>query len=216
MASRLSDLCIIVYLFVALSRGCILLLDGWIPLTANERAKLADVVVIGRINKSYKAATNASTYSAQVDILRVLKGRLNIDRHDIIQKAGYVSESNRRKRRQARRKSKRRNKRKYGRFRNDLFVSDNNDEDYLNDNSITNNYGISPITFHGYIARYGRHNVSNFGDKSLCYSEVDEDKIYILFLTIFNGKLTAKYDDLFGAVDDFSEEKERSILSTLG
>jgi hypothetical protein len=50
----------------------------------------------------------------------------------------------------------------------------------------------------------------------MCYSEVEKNELYILFLTQFDGKLSAKYDDLFGAVEKFSSESEHRILRALG
>ena len=39
---------------------------------------------------------------------------------------------------------------------------------------------------------------------------------YIVFATEFNGALSAKYDDLFGAAEEFTDAAEREILTALG
>lgn len=59
-------------------------------------------------------------------------------------------------------------------------------------------------------------NVTNFGDKTMCYSDVSEGESYLLFLTVFEGGLSAKYDDLFGAVTDQTTANEEEILTALG
>ena len=60
------------------------------------------------------------------------------------------------------------------------------------------------------------YNVSNFGDKAMCYADIDSGKEYILFLTVFGEQLSAKYDDLFGAVAEFTLQNEDLILKSFG
>jgi len=60
------------------------------------------------------------------------------------------------------------------------------------------------------------YNISNFGDTSACYSDVQPGDERLFFLTLFSGRLSAKYDDLFGAVADRTAENEGEILQALG
>ena len=60
------------------------------------------------------------------------------------------------------------------------------------------------------------HNISNFGDKSMCYADVEEGQVYLLFLTTFQGRLSAKYDDIFGAASEHTDESEEEVLTALG
>ena len=60
------------------------------------------------------------------------------------------------------------------------------------------------------------YNVSNFGDRHACYADVTVGDEYVLFLTIFDGRLSAKYDDLFGAVTERTRETEDEIFEAIG
>jgi len=65
--------------------------------------------------------------------------------------------------------------------------------------------------------REGRvYNISNFGDTNACYADVHERDEKLFFLTVFNNRLSAKYDDLFGAVADRTNNNEDDILRALG
>ena len=65
--------------------------------------------------------------------------------------------------------------------------------------------------------RQGRlYNISNFGDTNACYADVDAGDERLFFLTVFDNRLSAKYDDLFGAVADRTIDNEDEILKTLG
>ena len=62
--------------------GCILLLDGWSPMSAAERASLADIVAVGVVRRAFKSARRgdaAATYSAEVRLFDVFKGRRLVD-----------------------------------------------------------------------------------------------------------------------------------------
>jgi len=64
---------------------------------------------------------------------------------------------------------------------------------------------------------HGRlYNISNFGETSSCYASVQSGDRRVFFLTLFRGRLSAQYDDLFGAVADWSADNERDILHALG
>jgi len=55
--------------------GCILLLDGWSPMSVSERVRLADVVAAGVVRSTFKTdARTADTYTALVLLVDVLKG----------------------------------------------------------------------------------------------------------------------------------------------
>ena len=58
--------------------------------------------------------------------------------------------------------------------------------------------------------------MSNFGDEIMCYSNIQEGESYILLMTNFEGKLSAKYDDIFGAAADFNEKNQAQVLQALG
>ncbi|XP_019613477.1 PREDICTED: uncharacterized protein LOC109461537 [Branchiostoma belcheri] len=61
------------------------------------------------------------------------------------------------------------------------------------------------------------YNVSNFGRRAECYSEVVQGDSYIFFLGIFReGELAARYDDIFGATADPTRGNEEEILLALG
>lgn len=136
-------------LFVSID-ACILLLNGWEPISVIERAKLADIVISAKTLHTYKDSreTISNTYSATFQLINILKG------HDIMADIPTVGDS--------------------------------------------------------------LYNVSNWGDKAMCYADVETDKSYILFLTVFDQRLSAKYDDLFGAIADYNKEDEDHIILSLG
>lgn len=140
--------------------GCILLLNGWTPLTVAERAKLADIVAVGRARRTFKdsRSDDANTYHAEFDLVRpALKGQTALEK---------------------------------------LATTTSNRVDGTR----------SVVTY----------NVSNFGDRHACYADVTVGDEYVLFLTIFDGRLSAKYDDLFGAVTERTRETEDEIFEAIG
>lgn len=60
------------------------------------------------------------------------------------------------------------------------------------------------------------YNMSNFGDKVMCYADIDDGGTYLFFATTYDGRLSAKYDDIFGAATVYSEDMENDILEALG
>jgi len=73
---------VLLYQFLSPAAGCILLLDGWSPMSVGERATLADIVAVGvvlRVFKSDRSTDGAATYSAEVRIIDVFKGRPLVD-----------------------------------------------------------------------------------------------------------------------------------------
>lgn len=61
------------------------------------------------------------------------------------------------------------------------------------------------------------YNISNFGEKSMCYSSVTIGQSYILFLTTgTDGRLTAKYDDIFGGTAEWSKKNVELVLKGVG
>ena len=60
------------------------------------------------------------------------------------------------------------------------------------------------------------YNVSNFGDKIMCYADVDEGATYVLFVTTYDGRLSAKYDDIFGAATRYNDDAENEALEAQG
>ena len=61
--------------------GCILLLDGWSPMSVAERATLADIVAVGTVHRTFQTDRGGddATYSAEVRIVDVFKGRRLVD-----------------------------------------------------------------------------------------------------------------------------------------
>ncbi|XP_055995688.1 protein kinase C-binding protein NELL1-like isoform X2 [Ostrea edulis] len=134
---------------VYLTQGCILLLNGWAPLSVYNRTLLADVVVSGYVHETYKdTRSKGLTYSAKIELITIYKGQ------ELVEKLTSVS--------------------------GNTFV------------------------------------ISNFGDKKMCYADISEDEIYILFLTVYKERLSAKYDDIFGAATELTKPKEEEIFKQLG
>jgi hypothetical protein len=61
-----------------------------------------------------------------------------------------------------------------------------------------------------------RMNVTQFGDKSQCFSPVSPQKYYIVFAEMRANQLVAKYDDLFGATADWTQQSEERVWSGVG
>ncbi|XP_070174926.1 uncharacterized protein [Littorina saxatilis] len=159
MTLRVNIRCLLFYCLVHMSHvslACILLLNGWTPLSVYDRSALADIVASGEVLRTFKESrTEHGTYSAEIRLFTIHKG------------AEFV--------RQAK-----------GSF----------------DSGRTG----SGMVF----------NVSNFGDKATCYADVTDGELYVFFLTLFQGRLSAKYDDIFGAVADYTEDNEKQVLDYLG
>lgn len=61
------------------------------------------------------------------------------------------------------------------------------------------------------------YNISNFGEKALCYSSVVAGQSYILFLTTGpDGRLEVQYDDIFGGAAEWSESNVKLVLKGVG
>ncbi|CAH1774937.1 unnamed protein product [Owenia fusiformis] len=134
-----------------ITSGCILLLNGWEPLSVQDKALLADIVVTGSVRNAYKnIRTSADTYSIEFQIANVLKGKKMLETIKIDPKLPNV------------------------------------------------------------------YNISNFGDRIMCYADVNPGDNHILFLTTFGGRLSAKYDDIFGAAGAYNLQNEEYVLETLG
>lgn len=58
--------------------------------------------------------------------------------------------------------------------------------------------------------------ISNFGDKKMCYVDIQENEMYILFLMVYKWWLLVKYDDIFGVVIEFIKFREEEIFIYLG
>ncbi|XP_074652907.1 uncharacterized protein LOC141907227 [Tubulanus polymorphus] len=132
--------------------SCILLLNGWKPMSVKERAQLADVVVAAHAIKTFKNhRTKSDTYSALFRLDNVIKGNKILDK---------ISPA-------------------------------------------LNNHRPS-------------YNISNFGDKAMCYADIEAGEKYILFLTTFKNRLSAKYDDIFGAAAPYTIDDEEELYKDLG
>ena len=76
--------------------GCILLLDGWSPMPVGERATLADIVAVGVVRRTFKADRTGdavATYSAEVRLIDVFKGRRLVDSVHHSSTSGYTGNS---------------------------------------------------------------------------------------------------------------------------
>lgn len=155
MAGKVSARCFIFYVLVHLSHvslACILLLNGWAPLSVYERSSQTEIVATGEVLRTFKdILTEVGTYSAEVELRTIHKGA------DLVLEVQRAS-------------------------------------------------GQDGHVF----------NISNFGDKAMCYADVNAGDYYILFLTVFQNRLSAKYDDIFGAVADYTQENEQEVLDYLG
>ena len=61
------------------------------------------------------------------------------------------------------------------------------------------------------------YRITNFGSMLMCFADLDEDHVFILFLTIVDDHLSAHYSDLFGAAEIWTMEMEdKVILTNLG
>ncbi|XP_046355584.1 protein kinase C-binding protein NELL1-like isoform X1 [Haliotis rufescens] len=142
------------YIFIHLlhkSHSCILLLNGWTPLTVYERATYAEIVVSANVVRAFKdVRSDSETYTAEVQVLEVYKGAEFVDDVSSVERSRKI------------------------------------------------------------------YNISNFGDRSMCYADVVPGDTHIMFLTMYNGRLSAKYDDIFGAVAEFTSANEQQILDYLG
>lgn len=156
-----SDLSLIILYFLATGQQvcpCILLLNGWEAVPLKERVDLADIVVSGRVQATYKNIRSSSgTYKADVAILSVYKGEQKLKTVDAKLKTLRTT---------------------------------------------TNQYPV--------------YSISNFGDKISCYADIQTGEAYVFFLTIFQGHLSGKYDDIFGAALQMSDEVDSQILQILG
>ncbi|CAL1546835.1 unnamed protein product, partial [Lymnaea stagnalis] len=134
---------------IALS--CVMLLQGWTPMSIRQRAELADISAVGSVLRTFKdQRTEDGTYTAEFRLETVYKG------HDLV---ANVTRS---------------------------------------------------------VAPGNVFNVSNFGNKTQCFADVEPEARYILFLTVFGGQLSAQYDDLFGAASLFDDVDQEEILRYLG
>jgi len=94
-------------------------------------------------------------------------------------------------------------------------VEDHNASVRTADEAVTSSVGR--LTWPSDDEREGRlYNISNFGDTASCYASVETGHERVFFLTLYEGRLSAQYDDLFGAVADWTSDNERQILHALG
>ena len=59
-------------------------------------------------------------------------------------------------------------------------------------------------------------NITNFGTRVACYSDVSEGESYVMFLTPYQESLSAKYDDIFGATASADDGVVEEILFAMG
>lgn len=61
-----------------------------------------------------------------------------------------------------------------------------------------------------------RLNVTRFGDKAQCFPPVEPQTNYIVFAEMHADRLVAKYDDLFGATAEWSQQSETRVWAGVG
>ncbi|XP_059143324.1 uncharacterized protein LOC131930741 [Physella acuta] len=131
--------------------SCVLLLQGWSPMSIRERARLAEIAASGIVLRTFRDQSRQDgTYSAEFRLQHVYKG------HDLL-------------------------------------------------TNVTKSVAAGNV-----------YNISNFGRKTECLADVESDLRYLLFLTVFDERLSAQYDDIFGAASLFDEADQEEILSYLG
>ena len=162
-------------------QGCILLLNGWEPMSIDERTSAAPIVASAYVHRTFtEIRTDVDTYSAEVSLLEIYKGK------ELVQ---------------------------------NLSSDDHLEADYSYDKDGESDKEID-TQFDTEYANVGIHaklyNISNFGDEIMCYSDVTAGESYILFLTDFEGSLSARYDDIFGAATAYNEKHEAEVLQSLG
>lgn len=61
------------------------------------------------------------------------------------------------------------------------------------------------------------HRITNFGSMLMCFADLNQEHVYMLFLHVVNNHLSALYTDLFGAAEVWTMEMEdRVILENQG
>ena len=66
------------------------------------------------------------------------------------------------------------------------------------------------------IEKHDTISITNFGTRVACYSDVLVGESYVMFLTQYQGSLSAKYDDIFGATAADDQDTVEEILEALG
>lgn len=61
------------------------------------------------------------------------------------------------------------------------------------------------------------HRITNFGSMHMCFADVNENHVFMLFLHVVDNHLSAHYSDLFGAAEVWTMQMEdKVILANLG
>lgn len=61
------------------------------------------------------------------------------------------------------------------------------------------------------------YRITNFGSMLVCFADLDENHVFMLFLTVVDDHLSAHYSDLFGAAEVWTMQMEdKVILDNLG
>lgn len=61
------------------------------------------------------------------------------------------------------------------------------------------------------------YRITNFGSMLMCFADLNQEHVYMLFLHVVNNHLSALYTDLFGAAEVWTMEMEdRVILANQG
>lgn len=61
------------------------------------------------------------------------------------------------------------------------------------------------------------YRITNFGSMAMCFADLNENHVFMLFLTVVEDHLSAHYSDLFGAAEVWTMQMEdKVILTNLG
>lgn len=61
------------------------------------------------------------------------------------------------------------------------------------------------------------YRITNFGSMLMCFADLDDNHVFMLFLTVVDDHLSAHYSDLFGAAEVWTMQMEdKVILDNLG
>lgn len=60
----------------------------------------------------------------------------------------------------------------------------------------------------------GIYRITNFGSMLMCFADLDEEHVYMLFLKIVDNHLSGLYTDLFGAAEIWTMAMEDKVIHT--
>lgn len=141
--------CVVLTLLLG-ANACPHALGDWEKQPPEERAKAANIIVVGYVTKSYKSLADKNTnYAVEFKIIRTLKG--------------------------------------------ESLIADLPAEEQIGDDV---------------------YRITNFGSMLMCFADVDEEHVFMLFLQVVDDHLSALYTDLFGAAEVWTMQMEDKVILT--